>query len=73
MKVFERQQCEESLRYHYFHYNYFMAAGSPTAAAVYARAIERVKHFMYQPRIAVYAPKKVYQPTKRGSYAKREV
>ena len=73
MKVFERQQCEESLKCHAWHFEYFTNAGSSVAAAVYARAMARVEHFMWTPRIAVYAPKKVYQPTKRGHYAKREV
>ena len=72
MKHFERTQCEQSLATHSFHYDYFVAAGSPKAAAVYARAIASVQHFMMTPHVIKYQPKHEYQPTKRGHYAPRK-
>lgn len=72
MKKFERDDCLKSIECHQWHYQYFMEAGAPQCAAVYERAVLRLQHFMWQPRIAVYAPKQVYQPTKRGHYAPRK-
>ena len=64
--------CQQSLECHKWHYRYFTAAGSPTASAVYARAITRLEHFMLTPHKPKYQPKQVYQPTKRGHYAPRQ-
>lgn len=72
MKMFERQQCEESLKCHAWHFAYFTQAGSPVSAAVYARAIARVEHFMLNGQLPKYRPKQVYQPTIRGHYASRK-
>ena len=39
-------ECEQAIKMHQWHYTYFMQAGSPVAAAVYTRAIERLEDFI---------------------------
>lgn len=61
MKKFERDDCLKSIECHEWHVDYFKQAGSPKAAAVYKRAILRLQHFMWQPRIKVTSVQREYE------------